>query len=338
MSHKAASHKATVSAPSNIAFIKYWGAKDLDRVIPANPSLSMTLENCRSRSTVQWLDDTGDDEIRWRAGRGALESAPPDFAARIHGQLDNLRRWAGVEGRFRVATENTFPAAAGLASSASGFAALTLATLAALGRSVSEFEASRLARKSGSGSAARSVSGGYVEWPFGPADDGWAEQVHTAEHWQLADVIALVATEPKKTSSLEGHKRARSSPYWRARQGALPERLAIVRRALAERDLTALGETVEAEAIDLHCVAMTSVPAIFYWQPATLTVLAAVRDLRREGIEAYSTLDAGPNVHVICRPESVAAVAARLNETPGVVQVIEDQVGNGPRTESEHLF
>ncbi len=332
------SHKATISAPSNFAFIKYWGAKDLARVIPANPSLSMTLEHCRSRSTVEWVEAPGEDEVRWRGGRGALEAAPPDFAQRILAQLANLRRWAEIDGHFRVATENTFPAAAGLASSASGFVALTLATLAALGRKVSEFEASRLARLSGSGSASRSVSGGYVEWPFGPAEDGWAEQVHPADHWQLADVIALVATEPKKTSSLEGHKRARSSPYWRARQAALPDRLEIVRRALEERDLTSLGETVEAEAVDLHCVAMTSLPPIFYWQPATLEVLAAVRQLRREGVEAYSTLDAGPNVHVICRPESVSRVAQRLAGTAGVQRVIEDQVGTGPRTESEHLF
>ncbi len=332
------SHKATISAPSNIAFIKYWGAKDLGRAIPANPSISMTLEHCRSRTTVEWLAAAGDGQVRWRGGAGALEEAPPDFASRILGQLGNLRRWAEVEGHFRVATENSFPAAAGLASSASGFAALTLATVAALGRSVSEFEASRLARMSGSGSASRSVSGGYVEWPFGPAEDGWAEQIHSADHWQLADVIALVATEPKRTSSLEGHRRARSSPYWRARQGALPDRLEIVRRALEERDLTALGETIEAEAVDLHCVAMTSLPAIFYWQPATLEVLSAVRQLRRDGVEAYSTLDAGPNVHVICRPESATRVARRLAETAGVSQVIEDQVGHGPRSESEHLF
>lgn len=334
--------KATVRAPSNIAFIKYWGAKNLKKALPANPSISMTLRECTSRSTVEHLDEAGEHEVLWRSD-GGFTPAPPAFAERVIQHLDRLLKLTGCGGRFRVATENSFPSAAGLASSASGFAALTLATLEALGREASPAERSALARASGSGSASRSVMGGYVEWPAEGADaepgvECHAYQLHPAEHWRLSNVIAVVETGAKEVSSLDGHRRARSSPYWRTRQRRLPARLRAVRRALEERDFELLGSVVEAEAIDLHCVAMTSRPPVFYWRPATLTVLETVRTLRRDGISAWSTMDAGANVHVICQPADEAAVARRLKALGGVVQVIRDGTGDGPVVEEEHLL
>lgn len=334
--------KATVRSPSNIAFIKYWGARNLKKAIPANPSISMTLRECFSRTTLEHLEGKGDHEIFWRGAGGGLEEAPPGFAGRVREHLDLLRRELDCGGHFRVATENSFPAAAGMASSASGFSALTVGVLAALGREESSARRSVLARLSGSGSASRSVMGGYVEWPAdGAAADGsvsYAFQVASAEHWDLRNVIAVVETGAKETSSLDGHRRARTSPYWRTRQRRLPARLKAVREAIAERDFAALGPVIEAEAIDLHCVAMTSDPAIFYWQPATLAVLEVVRHLRRDGIAAWSTMDAGANVHVICEPASEAAVAERLEAMPTVEKVIRDGVGSGPIVEAEHLF
>ena len=336
-------HKATVRSPSNIAFIKYWGAKDLERAIPENPSLSMTLRECTSRSTVEHLGDGGAHEILWRASGGGLETAPPAFAERVERHLDFLRDWAGCGGRFRVATENTFPAAAGIASSASGFSALTLATLAALGREVPVEERSDLARLSGSGSASRSVFGGYVEWPAGDGAPGAqtrcaARQVAPAEHWDLRDVIAVVESGPKRTSSLDGHRRARTSPYYETRLRHLRSRLDSVREAILGRDFARLGPLIEAEAIDLHTIAMTSEPPIFYWRPATLRVLEAVREMRGDGLEAACTLDAGANVHVICPPSSEGEVAARLSRLPAVERVLRDGVGPGPAREDEHLL
>jgi diphosphomevalonate decarboxylase len=334
--------KATVSSPSNIAFIKYWGALDLERTIPANPSISMTLRECTSRTTVEHVEGEGEHEILWRGQGGALEEAPPNFARRVRKHLDLLRTETACGGRFRVATENTFPAAAGIASSASGFSALALAVLQALGREESAARKSVLARLGGSGSAARSVMGGYVEWPAaGSPEDGTehhAFPLAEAAHWDLRNVITLVETGAKETSSLDGHRRAHTSPYWETRQRELPGRLEAVRRAIRERDFEALGPVVEAEAIDLHCVAMTSDPAIFYWQPGTLEVLAAVRALRRDGTPAYATLDAGANVHVLCPPEAEETVAERLSGLTSVTRVIRDGVGPGPRIEEEHLL
>ncbi len=332
--------KHTVAAPANIAFVKYWGARDLAQALPLNASISMTLDVCRSTTTVEHLAGPGADEILLADASGALEAAPDGFRRRIAEHLGRLRQAAGSGGRFVVATRNSFPAAAGLASSASGFAALTLATAGALGWQLSAREASVWARRSGSGSAARSVLGGYVEWPMAEdTDEGsWAESLAPADHWPLADVIVLVETEAKEVSSLDGHRVATTSPHFAARLAAVPGRLARVRRAIAERDLAARGRALEEEAIELHLGAMSSRPPIFYWKPATLTVLAAVRALRGRGLGAWATMDAGANVHVISALGDGDAVAAALAALPGVVGIIRDQVGPGPATLPEGLF
>jgi diphosphomevalonate decarboxylase len=331
--------KTTVSAPANIAFVKYWGARDLDRALPLNSSISMTLERCVTQCTVELLH--GDQDEIWLAEANGGFSAPePDFQRRVKQQLDRMRRWAGTEDRFRVATRNTFPSAAGLASSASGFAALTLAAAGALGKGdATSAELSQLARSSGSGSAARSVLGGYVEWPAGEGDHGRdAVQLADAEHWDLRDVIAVVEIGPKAVPSLEGHRRAATSPYLTRRLELLPERLAKVRRAIAERDLDLLGPVIEEEAVDLHLIAMSSQPPIFYWAPGTVAVLRTVRELRQEGLAAWATMDAGANVHVICDPDSEEDVAERLESLSAVGFVIQDSVGTGPEPDAEHLF
>jgi diphosphomevalonate decarboxylase len=322
---------ATAEAASNIALVKYWGALDLERAVPVNPSISMTLSSCRSicRATFDSGSRAGDEILLER--EGVLEPAPPAFADRIARQLVRLRSWAGVEGQLRIATRNTFPAAAGIASSASGFAALTLAVVASLDREVSVAEMSTLARLSGSGSAARSVLGGFVVWPApGAGAECYAECIADAAHWPLCDLIAIVQSTEKEVSSLDGHIRAATSPHFSRRLELLPGRLDLVRQSIATRDLELLGPVLEEEAIELHLVAMSSHPPIYYWLPATLAVLAAVRRLRQAGYSAWCTMDAGANVHVLCRPEEAAPVAAALREVPGVERVIEDRVGGDP--------
>jgi diphosphomevalonate decarboxylase len=331
--------KASAIAPANIAFVKYWGARDLERALPVNPSISMTLSRCVSHSTVEHLPGEAGDEVLLASDDGSLAPAPEAFADRVRRHLARVREAARAGGAFRVATRNSFPAAAGLASSASGFAALTLAATAAAGLELSREKLSDLARLSGSGSAARSLLGGYVEWPRGrDEDEAHAFALAPASHWDLRDVIALVDRDPKAVPSLEGHRRAPSSPYFERRQALLPARLGAVRLAIALRDLAALGSVLEEEAIDLHLIAMSSRPAIFYWTPATLAVLAAVRRLRLEGISAWATLDAGPNVHVICDPGGEEAVAAALAAVPGVGRVLRDRVGGGPCLAAPDLF
>jgi diphosphomevalonate decarboxylase len=331
--------KTTISAPANIAFIKYWGIRDLEQTLPANSSISMTLEQCLTLCTVE-AHGGEKDEVWIAEPDGGFGLPEPEFSARIRRHLDTIRAWAGRDDRFRVATRNTFPSAAGLASSASGFAALTLAALGAIDRDdVAPEELSRLARRSGSGSAARSVYGGYVEWHAGGGDqDSYAVQLAPEDHWELRDVIAVVEIGPKIVSSLDGHSRAVSSPYFPKRLELIADRLERVRQAIRDRDLSVLGPVLEEEAIDLHLIAMSSHPPIFYWSPGTLAVLRAVRELRQEGLAAWATMDAGANVHVICDADSEEEVAERLEDLPAVGFVIQDGVGSGPEAESQHLF
>ncbi len=332
--------KATAEAAPNIAFIKYWGARDLAAGVPLNPSLSMTLDRCRARTTVEELAGAADDRVELAGADGGLAAAGDEFAAGVRRHLTALRAWAGSDRRFRVATRNNFPTGAGIASSAAGFAALATAFVAAVGRRAEAAELSRLARASGSGSAARSVLGGFVRWPAAGGDDeAPAEQLAPAEHWPLCDLIVVVDSGEKAVSSREGHRRAPTSPYFERRQAALVERLRQAEQAVAARDLERLGPVLEEEAVDLHLIAMSSRPPIFYWRPESLTVIEAVRDLRRRGLGVWFTMDAGPNVHVLCEPRDEPEAAAAFESLrPAVERVVRDRVGAGPVLLEEALF
>lgn len=323
----------TAEAASNIALIKYWGATDLASALPVNPSISMTLSRCRSRCSATFHEgESGEDEILLLPERGGqLETAPREFREPIAAHLTRLRTAFERPGRFRIATHNTFPAAAGIASSASGFTALTLAASRALGEPLDAEQLSQWSRRSGSGSAARSAFGGWVEWPRGPGEgEAHAFQLAGEDDWQVSDLVTIVASDAKKVSSREGHRRAPTSPYFPQRQAQLPRRLEVVRRAIAERDFSAMAETVEEESIDLHLIAMSSNPAIFYWRPTTLAVLERVRELRRDGLPVCSTMDAGPNVHVLCLPEVEQQVLPELEAIEGVERVLSDRTGGAP--------
>lgn len=334
-----ARRRATFVAPANIAFIKYWGIRDESRVIPTNPSISMTLSRCVSKCTVEFDPESSGDEVWFRPPGGRIEPAPEGFARPVLLQLERLRLRARKSGALRVWTENSFPTGAGIASSASGFSALTLAACEALDAPPADGnEASVLTRLAGSGSAARSVLGGYVEWPGRESNgDLPAVQLAAADHWDLCDVVAVVDAAAKDVSSRDGHRRAPTSPRFTARLEELETRLRRVRDAIERRDIEALGETLEIEAVDLHHVAMSSKPPIYYWKPGTLSVLWRIRSLRSEGVPVYATIDAGPNVHAICPAEAEERVARAFESMSEVRMVLRDRVGTGPHPTDEHL-
>lgn len=299
---------ASAQACANLAFVKYWGKRDASRNLPLNGSISMNLDGARSTTTVRFCAGLARDEV-WLAGAPAA----PRFAARVAGQLDRVRALAGVRTPARVETRNNFPAGTGLASSASGFAALTLAATKALGLSLGEGELSALARL-GSGSACRSIPAGFVEWHAGEDhEDSFATQLAPAQHWELVDVAVLVTEAEKPVASSAGHRLVRRSPFWQARSERLPARLQAVREALLARDLERFGREVEAEALELHAIMLSSAheqggawhPGIFYWLPDTLRLLRAVQEWRRAGMVVYFTLDAGPTVHLLCLADQV---------------------------------
>ncbi|MBI4761926.1 MAG: diphosphomevalonate decarboxylase [Chloroflexota bacterium] len=317
---------ATAVACANIAFIKYWGNRDSALRLPVNGSISMNLEGLVTRTTVSFQPSLPFDELvingREVTGLG-LE--------RVSTILNLIREMAGIQERAEVITENNFPSGAGIASSASAFAALALAGSRAAGLKLTEPELSRLARR-GSGSAARSIPGGFVEWQAGTGDeDSFAFSIAAPEHWELADCVAIVSASHKKTGSTEGHALAPTSPLQEARVADAPRRLDLCRRAILERDFAALASIVELDSDMMHAVMMTSSPALHYWQPASLSVMQAVRQWRGEGLPVCYTVDAGPNVHVLCPKAEAAGVEKKLREIGGVVDVLKAGVGGAAK-------
>jgi diphosphomevalonate decarboxylase len=317
---------ATAVAPANIAFVKYWGNRDARLHLPLNDSLSMNLSRCTTTTCVTFTPSLTRDVFSLDG-----EVQAPPAVERVAHHLSRIRAMASATVKARVESWNTFPLATGIAASASGFAALTLAACGALGLELSLRRLSRLARL-GSGSAARSIPDGFVRWFAGPTDDeSFAESIAPPSHWDLCDLVAVVDTRPKVVSSAQGHAAALTSPFMETRLRHLDARLEVMSRALLECDLAALGVELEAEAISLHVIAMTSRPPILYWRPATLALIEAVRRWRGDGLPVYFTLDAGPNVHVICPAEHRDECQKLLTEFEFVHQVIANQPVQGAR-------
>ena len=317
-------HTATAQASPNIAFIKYWGNRDDALRLPSNGSISMNLDGLSTRTTVSFQPSLPYDELiingREVAGHG-LE--------RVSAFLDLVREMAHLYAHAEVITENNFPSSAGIASSASAFAALALASTSAAGLTLSEPNLSRLARR-GSGSACRSIPGGFVEWAMGTSDaDSFASTIAPADHWPLTDCIAILSTGQKKVSSTEGHHLAPTSPLQSARLADTPRRLDLCRNAILDRDFDSLAAILELDSDIMHAVMMTSTPSLVYWQPETLAVFHRIREWRASGLPAAYTVDAGPNVHVICPAPHAQEVVKRLQDITGVQQVLQAKVG-GP--------
>jgi len=317
---------ATSIAYPNIAFIKYWGNQDNVLRIPASGSISMNLDGLFTRTTVSFQPSLPFDELVINGhevtGKG-LE--------RVSFILDLVRGMAGLKMKAEVMSENNFPSGAGIASSAAAFAALALAASSAAGLDLPEAHLSRLARR-GSGSACRSIPGGFVEWQAGASDeDSFAVSIAPPEHWRLADCVAVVSAGHKKTGSTEGHPLASTSPLQAARVADAPRRLDLCRRAIRERDFEALAAVVELDSDMMHAVMMTSSPALFYWQPASVAVMEAVRAWRAGGLPVLYTVDAGPNIHILCAREQAEVVARRAQELPGVQEVLVAEAGGPAR-------
>lgn len=318
-------YTATAIANPNIAFIKYWGNRDNDSRLPVNGSISMNLDGLFTSTTVTFNSSRQDSlKINDHAvvGKG-LE--------RVSSILDLVRGMAKIKECAEVVSTNNFPAGAGIASSAAAFAALALASSRASGLTLSEAQLSRLARR-GSGSASRSIPGGFVEWKMGAGDDdSVAVSIAPPEHWNLADCIAIVSASHKKTGSTEGHAIAETSPLQNARVEDTPRRLDICRNAIINKDFDAFANIIELDSDMMHSVMMTSNPPLMYWQAATLGIFHEVRAWRASGLPVAYTVDAGANVHVLCLGYSAEEVKKRLRELPGVSDVLVAGVGGAAR-------
>lgn len=309
---------ASAVAHPNLALVKYWGKADVRRNVPATPSLGISLAALHSRVQVR-LDQARDsveldgrrvDPVRYRAF------------------LDEVRGRCGTRSGFRIRARNDFPSAAGLASSSSGFAALAAACSGACGVDLDDMELSALARV-GSASAARAVFGGFVTLPAGRET---ASPLAPADAWPaLRVVVAVVSSAAKPIGSREAMERVRlTSPAydgWVRDSPRLYEEAAV---AVRERDLARLGSAMRKSSYRMFATMLAADPPIRYWIPETLMLLAAVEELRAQGVAAWETMDAGPQVKVLCTEgDAQRVVAALAVACPGAPPPIVSAVGAG---------
>ena len=297
----------------------------------------MTLSDCHT-TTIARRADAQYDEFKF--GDQLINSASHG-THKIFRHVDMLRQELGLSGRLYITSDNTFPAGCGIASSASGFAALTLATVAALTGhhdwselSLKGYTRERLAHwaRRGSGSAGRSLFGGFTKWSAGAsASEQMIAQVHPHDHWNLSDIVVVLSAAEKPVSSTEAHIAAWGSPLFAPRVAGIPSRMDRVLSAIGRRDILQLGDEIECEALDMHAVAMTGEPPINFLLPDTVTFISWVRMERRRGtLPAWFTIDAGPNVHLICESKEADAIQRRIRREFPNAKVIADRIGQGP--------
>ncbi|MEB3284653.1 MAG: diphosphomevalonate decarboxylase [Candidatus Sericytochromatia bacterium] len=320
---------ATAQACVNIALIKYWGKRDETLHLPTNNSISLTLNELYSTTSVAFEPDLPED-IYWRDGH----PRNGEEAFKVTRFLDLVRNQAQIEHRARVITRNTVPTAAGLASSASGFAALAAAASKAAGISTAANDLSCLARR-GSGSACRSVFGGFVEWQKGQREDGADSHgvpLSNLNGWELRLVVTQLSSAPKERSSRDGMRdTVNTSPFYAGWLASIDDDLIAARKAIARQDLPALGTTAERNALKMHATMLGAEPPFTYWLPASVAAMRTVWDLRKRGVPAWLTMDAGPNVKVLTTEHHTQAISQALRETPGVEGVVVCTPGPGVR-------
>lgn len=310
-------------AHSNVALVKYWGKRSGDLNLPYTGSISVTLDGLWTTASVR----------RRRSGEAdSITAAGLDLSdrAELTSFLALTRALAAEAVPVQVELETNFPVAAGLASSASIFAALACALSELWGLNLSERELTILARQ-GSGSAARSISGGFVEWFAGERSDGsdsYAESICAATAWPLGIVVAVTDSGPKRVASRAGMQHvASTSPFFPAWLDSHDGDLQAVRCGILARDLRQVGSTAEHNCLKMHAVSMAAQPGLIYWNSVTLNVIEHVRRLREDGIDAFFTIDAGPQVKVLCQMDQRAYVAQQLAQIPGVQRTLLSQPG-----------
>ncbi|SEN87803.1 diphosphomevalonate decarboxylase [Amphibacillus marinus] len=319
--------KAKARAHTNIALIKYWGKRNETLFLPMNSSLSITLDRFYTETSVSFDQEMTKDQFYLNG-----ELATDQEQEKVSVFLSKIRRYTGVDSYARIESDNFVPTSAGFASSASGYAALTAAAVKATGIELSLKQLSMLARQ-GSGSATRSIYGGFVEWQKGQHEDGsdsFAVPILEQGEWDLRVLAVEVTTQAKKIFSREGMKRTvETSPFYSGWLETIERDLAALKQAIVMRNFTKLGETLEANALKMHATTLGATPPFMYWQSETFQVMEVIQELREDGIEAYFTIDAGPNVKVICEPRNESVIIDKLTQIDTVNHIYTCRVGPG---------
>ncbi|MHA1542297.1 MAG: diphosphomevalonate decarboxylase [Candidatus Hodarchaeales archaeon] len=329
--------KATAIANSNIALVKYWGKRDTNLILPHNSSVSMTLDSLNTKTTVEF-------DSSFRKNEVAINDSKVEGQElrRVSNHL-NLLQYSLPEKMFaKVASVSNFPKAAGLASSASGFAALTYAGTKALNQNLSKKELSIFARQ-GSGSASRSVYGGFVEWNKGSRSDGLdshAMLIKDVDHWpEISMIVTVISTEKKKISSRAGMSQTVStSPFYHAWLETIETDVENMKKAIIEKNFTNLGTIAEKNALKMHATMHTTSPPNIYWKSGSLELMNKVFELREEGLECYFTMDAGPQVKILCLNSNIQHIQKEIGSIGNIKDQIICHPGEGARLVKDHLF
>jgi diphosphomevalonate decarboxylase len=324
--------KSTAVAPSNIAFIKYWGKKDEKLRLPENGSISMNLSGLETKTTVEFSPMFLEDSIMINSLK------EPNEGHRVIEHLDRIRELAHIHEKARVDSRNNFPTGTGLSSSASGFAALTVAAVTAAGLRLSEKDLSILARQ-GSGSACRSIPDGITEWLDGDTSEAsYAESLYGPSYWDLCDVIAVVSVEKKDVPTTSGMKLAGKSPFFDKRLQRMKGKIQACKKSLREKNFQKFGELIEAEALELHAIMLTSTPSLIYWTPGTLRIMKLCKVWRSAGIPVYFTVNTGQDIHLICEESTQEILTKKLKELEEVKNIIVNTSALGAHLTEKHLF
>lgn len=324
--------KATAIATSNIAFTKYWGRKDEKLRLPMNGSIAMSLSNLLTTTTVEFDEKLKADDITINGEKREKE------AIKVIKHLDRIRSLAGIKTFAKVVSQNSFPTGTGLSSSASGFAALTVAGASAAGLRLNKKQLSILARQ-GSGSACRSVDEGIVEWLDGDTSEtSYAKTIFPKNHWDIADVVAVVSEERKEVSTSEAHESANSSPFMDLRLKGMKKKNADLKKFIKQKDFQRFGELIEAEALELHAIYITQKPSLIYLMPNSLLIMKLCKKWRAEGLPLYFTVNTGQDIHLIIEKKNVQKLTEKLKTLHEVKNVIVNYPGEGVRLSSTHLF
>lgn len=316
--------QASAIAHPNVALIKYWGKQDSQANLPATGSLSLTLSQLHTRTTVSFLPEAAADTLILD---GQQVVGP---MSRLSAVLDQLRHRAGVAYGARVESSNDFPTGAGLASSASGYAALTVAAAAALKLKLPTDELANVARL-GSGSAPRSLFSGIVLLENDVAGDRVScRSVAAPSDWPLQVQVAVTSRMSKAVGSTGGMELSRrTSPFYPAWLATHAADLGAALKCVAQRDFETLADLAEHSCLKMHAVAMSSRPALLYWNAATVACMQIICELRRTGLPVFFTIDAGPQVKAVCEPGAASQVQAALLACPGVLEVRSCGLGGG---------
>jgi len=328
--------KATATANANIALVKYWGKRNKELILPQNGNISMTCDGMTTTTTVEFSEKYKENTVV--INDEEFQKDEKD----IHGHIDRIANLAGIKQKARVISESNFPVAAGLASSASGFAALTAAAAAAAGLELSPKELSILTRQ-GSGSACRSIFGGFAEWHRGEKEDGsdsFAEQIVDKNYWPEFRMITTIVQKGKKpvTSRAGMAQTVETCPYYQEWLKTITDDLKLVREGIKEKDFGKVGQAAEHNCLKMHALMIATKPAIVYWIPATMEIIQGVLAWREEGLKCYFTIDAGPNVKVLCLEKEEEEVNKRLLSLKGIIETIICRPGDGAKLLEKHLF